>query len=320
MAKQHLAYNLCQSAHLGALENDRTIRQYKRNIKIFGRWAREQGLREVSEVTTEIVQRYEEELERYGLSASTIHSRLAPVCRAMDISMADVVKPKRSARTLTRSRGDEDVNRQGKRELENPKYERLVEFQRAVGIRRRELSRLTGDCLVHDESGYLCVHVKRGKGGKEQLQRIAKKDIELVKSYFKGLEPDEKLFCEDEMKNHIDLHGIRASHAREREQFYEEKLKTPEARKRMREELMARWEHFHSPDNLQGGKEAYDRMREAFKAEIEKDTPYKLRGENKARAEALGRPTEYDRLALMAVSVFHLSHWRLSVTAVNYLV
>ena len=317
--KKSLSYELTQNA-LRGLEDNRTKTSYKRHIKEFARWCKENGLREVSDVSVVEVQRYEGKLEREGYGASTIHSKLAPVCRALDVSMGDISKPKRGAQTITRSRGDEEINPQGKRELESDRYKRLVDFQRAVGIRRRELSRLTGDCLVRDESGYLCVHVKRGKGGKEQLQRISKQDLDLVKSYFQEREPEEKIFSEDELKNHIDLHGIRASHARERESFYEEKLKNPKARETMRKELMARWDRFHSPDKLQGGDKAYKRMREAFKKEIESDKPYKLRGKNKTRAEALGRPTEYDRLALMAVSVFHLSHWRLSVTAVNYLV
>ncbi len=42
-------------------------------------------------------------------------------------------------------------------------------------------------------------------------------------------------------------------------------------------------------------------------------------GENKKLAIQKGLPTEYNRLALMAVSVFHLSHWRLDVTVSNYL-
>ena len=37
-------------------------------------------------------------------------------------------------------------------------------------------------------------------------------------------------------------------------------------------------------------------------------------------ARAAGVPTEYSRLALLAVSVFHLSHWRLDVTVTNYLI
>ena len=46
---------------------------------------------------------------------------------------------------------------------------------------------------------------------------------------------------------------------------------------------------------------------------------YRVRGENKKLAIRKGLPTEYNRLALMAVSVFHLSHWRLDVTVSNYL-
>lgn len=46
---------------------------------------------------------------------------------------------------------------------------------------------------------------------------------------------------------------------------------------------------------------------------------YKLRGANSQLARRLGRPTEYDRLAVLATSVFHLSHWRCDVTVSNYL-
>ena len=48
--------------------------------------------------------------------------------------------------------------------------------------------------------------------------------------------------------------------------------------------------------------------------------PYKLRGENRQKAIEQGKETEYNRLALMMVSVFHLSHWRLDVTVTNYLI
>ena len=46
---------------------------------------------------------------------------------------------------------------------------------------------------------------------------------------------------------------------------------------------------------------------------------YRIRGANRERAEKLGLPIEYNRLAVMAVSVFHLSHWRTNVTVANYL-
>ena len=60
-------------------------------------------------------------------------------------------------------------------------------------------------------------------------------------------------------------------------------------------------------------------QRERFVEDMD-DRPYKLRGENLRKARALGLPEEYNRLALMCVSVLHLSHWRLDVTTTNYLV
>ena len=47
----------------------------------------------------------------------------------------------------------------------------------------------------------------------------------------------------------------------------------------------------------------------------------KLRLEQEALGNVpieLGKETEYDRLALLAVSVFHLAHWRCDVTVHNY--
>lgn len=46
---------------------------------------------------------------------------------------------------------------------------------------------------------------------------------------------------------------------------------------------------------------------------------YYLRGRTRTLALQLGLPVTYDRLCVLAVSVFHLSHWRLDVTVDNYL-
>jgi hypothetical protein len=47
---------------------------------------------------------------------------------------------------------------------------------------------------------------------------------------------------------------------------------------------------------------------------------YRLRGQNKLDARKAGRPTEYDRLTLLYVSVFCLSHWRNDVTVKYYMI
>ena len=57
-----------------------------------------------------------------------------------------------------------------------------------------------------------------------------------------------------------------------------------------------------------------------FLHDIMNEEPYRLRGENRQKAIEQDKETEYNRLALMMVSVFHLSHWRLDVTVTNYLI
>ena len=46
---------------------------------------------------------------------------------------------------------------------------------------------------------------------------------------------------------------------------------------------------------------------------------YVVAGMNRRAAECFHIPTRFDRLAVMAVTVFHLSHWRLNVAVNHYL-
>lgn len=78
----------------------------------------------------------------------------------------------------------------------------------------------------------------------------------------------------------------------------------------LRKELAARYREFHRPGD----------SNKRFLYDIMNEKPYELRGENRQKAIEQGKETEYNRLALMAVSVLHLSHWRLGVTATNYLI
>ncbi|MEG1639783.1 MAG: hypothetical protein RR415_10370 [Ruthenibacterium sp.] len=96
--------------------------------------------------------------------------------------MNEISKPKRMAADITRSRHNDD-NAQGAWEEDNPKYARLVAFQKRVGIRRAEIASLTGENFKQDENGNWCVEVKKGKGGKYQLQRILPDDVAFVRAY-----------------------------------------------------------------------------------------------------------------------------------------
>lgn len=311
---------------LPKIQNNKTGSSYKKHLKNFARWAKSQGYRRPEQITRDVIQEYEQYLEGSPkqYSPATIHTYLTPVCAAADVNMAEIRKPKRSAGSIIRGRRldlDGQVisrNRQGDRQESDQKYARLVSLQRAIGIRRAELARLTGADLV--ERGHsLYVRVNKGKGGKNQMQYVLPQDEQIVREIFAGVAPDQKVFSKAEMSNVINLHGMRAQHGRDCYQHYLRHITTRQgAADSLRQTLLKRWEAGHERLRESDPK-AWERQRERFVADFD-DRPYRLRGENLAKAQALGLPEEYNRLALMSVSVFHLSHWRLDVTVTNYII
>ena len=308
------------------IENNKTSTAYKRHIKNFAKWAKGNGYKKPESITVEVIQEYENYLENdpRNYSPSTIHTYIAPVCSAAGVSMDKIRKPKRSARSITRGRErDTDgqpiaQNLQGRRQEKDPKYERLVALQAVLGIRRNELRHLVGADLIN--RGKSCyVRVRRGKGGKEQYQYILPKDAETVRQIFFGIGPEQRVFSNEEINNKINLHGLRAKHGKDCYHHYASIIENyPGVAEKLRTELLRRWDKGHERMKSSNPK-AWESQRKNFIRDMD-DRPYLLRGENLRKAEALDLPTAYNRLALMCVSVFHLSHWRLDVTAVNYMV
>ena len=305
-------------------KNNNTETTYKRSINQFVEWAKKRGCKTADEVTKEIIQEYEKFMEGHPKSykPSTINTFLTPICVATGVSMDEIRKPKRTAGKIVRSRNkgiDEKCkNSQGLKEECNPKYERVVSFQRAVGIRRAELARLLGVDLSHRNDEWYVI-VQRGKGGKQQRQYILPENVDTVREIFRNLEPMENVFSKEELNNKIDFHGLRAENARRCYAYYVKKIEAePGFAQEMRCKLMNRWLEEH--ERLR--KTNYDswlRQKRLFDREMD-DRPYRLRGDNLTKALASGSPTEYNRLALMCVSVMHLAHWRLDVTVTNYIV
>lgn len=299
-----------------AISDRDTKRTYKASIKRFCTWTKENGYtrEDVLGNPQPYLQQYADSLKARGLSPATIHTYIAPCCKGLNTPMQHISKPDRAIRDITRSRGGK--NPRGRKDAEKPEYARLVAFQSAVGLRRAELAHLQGKDL-QKRDGVLYVHVQSGKGGKEQWQKILPRDAGTVTETFKGIGKDERVFRDDEMKNRIDLHGMRAAHARECYYYYLTRIKQePDYRSQLQEDLKAYFREHHNPDR-ELDQAAYNR----FCLDMSKNQGmYQMRGEAKKLAEANDRPTVYDRIGLMAVSVFHLAHWRLDVTICNYLV
>ena len=305
-------------------KNNNTETTYKRSINQFVEWAKKRGYKTADEVTKETIQEYEEFLEGHPKSyqPSTIHTFLTPICVATGVSMDEIRKPKRTAGKIVRSRNkgtdDKCKNSQGLREECDPKYARVVSFQRAVGIRRAELARLLGVDLSHRNDEWYVI-VQRGKGGKQQRQYILPENVDTVREIFRNIEPMENVFSREELNNKIDFHGLRAENARRCYEYYVKKIKAdPGFAQEMRSKLMNRWLEEH--ERLRKtNHDSWSRQKRLFDREMD-DRPYRLRGDNLTKALASGSPTEYNRLALMCVSVMHLAHWRLDVTVTNYVV
>ena len=309
-----LTHQILRVALNGIESNGETANTYIKEVKNrFAPWAAENGIKVPKDVTKEKIQDYEEFLSNRGYSPSTIHTYLAPVCKAAKISMNEIDKPKRTSGAITRGRGGE-IGERGRLEEKRPENERIVIAKDSIGIRKDEYKHLKGKDLVKGAYGGLYVHVAKGKGGKEHLQLILPLHEEAVNKLFEGILPEERVFSPEEMKraDKINMHGGRANVSKEAYAFHLNRLESePGYSEKLKEKLLERYKEFHinvSPRSLK-----------RFMDEMNNSKPIKTRGDNRQRCIEKGYPTEYNRLAVLAVSVFHLSHWRNDVTITNYL-
>lgn len=288
-----------------------TEKQYRNHAIKFANWCEEQyGCRMLEECSAHI-QDYADFLVAQGRTPSTIHTYLAGICRICGIPLADIQKPIRVVAENTRSRGTKAVD--GRADSSREASPRLYDFAQVVGIRRAEYLHLTPDDLVLDDFGHPCVLVRKGKGGKRQLQRILPDELPAIKAVFDAPADEQHLFSRDELKNKIDLHHLRAQRAQKMYRYYLDRIETETG---YRAQLISEIRHIWEQDDEARKSNGYRAKRWS---DMKVTGNYVLRGNNRKLAQKHGLPLQYDRLALLAVSVFHLSHWRHDVTAANYL-
>ena len=289
--------------------HDATRKQYLRHAKAYVRYCREQFDARTFEDCVSHVQQYCDHLCLQGYTASSVHTYIAAVCAVWSVDMASIEKPKHHVGNYVRGRTIPH-KKEARSDLDDPRWAKVVEFQRMVGLRRKELMHLTGADLVEDESGAPCVFVRRGKGGKPQLQRVDPNDLPHLRPYFDAVAPDEYLFPATLFANDLNLHALRAECARN---YYFSTLariqNEPGYAAQLEKEIRARWALYC--------KDKHGRVRRLPKVEIE--GWYTLRGRNRTLAVAKGMPLSYHKLALLATSIFKLSHWRNDVTVASYL-
>ncbi len=302
---------LCEESRpfFSKYENNVTRSVFVKNYRKFIEFCRAEFDCKTTEECRNHIDDYVQFLIDKKLTANTIHTYLSPVALFFGMPLSDIEKPRRCSAHNVRSRSTNGKVQRSDNDISNPKYAHLVEFQRRVGIRRRELQNLRGNDFKKDINSNFYVYVRKGKGGKSQWQLILPEDVEFVKTYFDGTE--NKVFTSEEFKNKLDLHKLRAEQAKRAYHYYLDKVNNEEGYREELEKLICK--HWNER-NL-------DKKTKKPKPINKKDLSgtYKLRGENKKLALRYGLPTEYDRLCVLCISIFHMSHWSLGVAVNNYL-
>ena len=288
--------------------HDLTRKQYLQQAKRYVKFCRDSFNSKTFDDCRIHIQDYSNYLQNLGYCASTIHTYLAAACAVWNVKIESIDKPIRYVSEYIKGRKEKTDSY--KVDINDPKWLYIVDFQRLVGLRRDELLHLKGKNFGYDESWHPCVIVERGKGGKMQYQRINREDENFIKAYFDNFDINERIFDMKYFKNDLNFHKLRADCAKKyyfdelekinKDEYYAEKLE---------KEIRARWQKTNKRKN--GTVKPFD--------EKEIRGYYVLKGKNRVLAKEKGMPLRYNKLALLATSVFKLSHWRNDVTVASYM-
>lgn len=278
----------------------------ERAAKDFCAWMREEGRKNVRsfEEAGKYVEQYRDHLMTKGHSQATVHTYIDRVNQVLGTH----VTTSRAGATPEKGR-DKKLDVAIRNDAQRSYSPRLSNFAAATGLRRAEYQNLQYGQIKPYKDTYKIEVI--GKGGKYQEQIILPQHKGVIETILaEPHKPDDRVFSRREMTNKINLHEIRREVAREAHQYYLELVKDPEQAEKLYQQIKETYIS-RNPDKA---------LPRDFQL-LEKnglDDKYVTRGAVKADLESKGLPTEYNRLATLATSVNHLSHWRCDVTIQNY--
>lgn len=288
---------------LNQIPHNLTKSQYKNIVRRYVEYCRREFDVQNFEDCKGYIQTYCDYLQNQGYTTSTIHTYISGVCKCWDVPLKLIEKPIRHISEYTKGRSKYHDKYRTATDLAAERWKDLVQFQMLTGIRRAELSRLTGKDLVFKD-GIWNIFVRNGKGGKDSYIYVS--DIDKVKPYFEGKGPNEKIFDEALFKNDLNLHWLRAKNAQLVYKLFEDRIKKyPTYRDELEKLVRKRW--------AEGNKDKKTGKPKPF-PEDSINGKYVLRGLNRKFAIKNKLPFVYDKLILKAVSVLCLSHYRTDIT------
>lgn len=235
-----------------------------------------------------------------GFTAQTIYTRLAGVCKALDLNISDYEKPKRHYTDVMRS------TQPAKNDIYNSvRASKALRANRIIGLRRAELCTLALKDIHFISDSRVEIHTI-GKGKKHNINLISNPDeIAELRTMIEDAKRNglEYLLSKDETRNDADLHHERAKKAISvYHSVCEDMAVHPEKRTYYQNEIL----RIFTENNKT--------LRENL------DTPYRCRGENRKKLEEMGKPTVFDRVAVLYVSCTVTNHFRSDTTVQHYLI
>ncbi len=156
-----------------------------------------------------------------GLSAYTLKTQVAALSKLYGDSASDYIKtPMRAQKDITRSRG----NAVRDKNFSAVNNKELVAVAEATGLRKAELSRITGADMYKVDGRYY-LNVTRGtKGGRQRIAEIYHPENEKLDLAIKTIKNagDKKVF--DHIHSCYDVHNARSIYARNLYEKYAENI------------------------------------------------------------------------------------------------
>ena len=188
----------------------KTYENYARQGIAFGSWCKEKyGCSTVQDCKPYVL----EYLDYYsnGKSASSVHTAKYALQKLYSISdheyKVEFKHAKRERCNITKNRGSiEDV-----KDFKEEKYNDLLSFAQACGLRRHELLNLRYRDISLDGTG---INVVSGKGGKPRHVIISAKNMELIAGYAaKAPDPDAYVWNKSQIPSRTPIHRCRRIYA-----------------------------------------------------------------------------------------------------------
>ncbi len=197
----------------GKIHSYKTRTTYQEHILRFVNWSRETAqvktLAQLDMQANALASRYlQMELDAHKSPYTLQVERSALRLFFDDRSLASaIVLPRRTRVSITRSRGPVAHDRH----FQPANWQPLINFERACGLRRSELTRLIVADISFNVQHKLIVHVQNGKGGKERDAPVLFGQEQDILNVIEGRKPEERVF--DHIPRHMDVHSYRREYA-----------------------------------------------------------------------------------------------------------